>query len=372
MNNGPTGRGVGKQDVLIVADDITGALDTAGYFATPENPIQVWLDRPPAISGGDAIDLDTRDLDEATASRRVAEIFAGRQRGLLSFKKIDSVMRGHPIAEAAAAFRAGRFRRALLAPAFPAMGRVTVDGRQLVLSPEGKAQQVGPALADALSSQGIPAAMLGKGAAPGGFVVADASSDAELADAVAAFGAGEDDLYIGTGGLASVLAGRASPHLQPPAIDLAICGTNHPATLRQIAAVPGLRTLAMDGGSAMQPTPPVALVAPSNAVSVPEARAMIERSLERLVATAPRPRAVLVTGGWTLRLLVRVCAASRLLCQGLYEPGVAMSRMVAGAWNGTAIVSKSGGFGGDDLLARLFALSTRESAQGNPYAGGGN
>lgn len=371
MKLGPTGRGVGK-DVLIVADDITGALDTAGYFATPENPIKVWLDPPPAISGGNAIDLDTRDLDEAAASGRVADIFAGRERGVLSFKKIDSVMRGHPIAEAAAAFRAGRFRRALFAPAFPAMGRVTVDGRQLVLSPDRKAQQVGPALVDALSRQGIPAAMLGKGAAPGGFVVADASSDAELADAVAAFGAGDDDLYIGTGGLASVLAGRTPPGLRPPALDLAICGTNHPATLSQISAAPSLRTLVMDGGSAMQIEPPVVLVAPSNVVSVPEARAMIERSLERLVAATPRPRAVLVTGGWTLRLLVRICAASHLLCEGLHEPGVAMSRMVAGAWDGTAIVSKSGGFGGDDLLARLFALATKESARGNPYADGGN
>ncbi|TPI37840.1 four-carbon acid sugar kinase family protein [Mesorhizobium sp. B3-1-6] len=371
MNDGPTGRGVGKQDVLIVADDITGALDTAGYFATPEDPVKVWLDRPPAIFGGNAIDLDTRDLDEATASRRVADIFAGRERGLLTFKKIDSVMRGHPIAEAAAAFRAGRFSRALFAPAFPAMGRVTVDGRQLVLSPEGMAP-VGPVLVDALSSHGIPAAMPGKGTASGGFVVADASSDAELADAVAAFGTGDDDLYIGTGGLASVLAGRAPTGLRPPALDLAICGTNHPATLRQIAAVPGLRSLVMDGRSAMQIEPPVVLAATPNAVSVLEARGMIERSLERLVAATPRPRAVLVTGGWTLRLLVRICAASHLLCEGLYEPGVAMSRMVAGAWDGTAIVSKSGGFGGDGLLARLFALSAKDRARGNSYAGGGN
>ena len=361
MKHGPTGRGVGKQDVLIVADDITGALDTAGYFATPETPLKVWLDRPPAISGGNAIDLDTRDLDEAAACGRVAEIFAGRERGLLSFKKIDSVMRGHPIAEAVAAFRAGRFRRALFAPAFPAMGRVTVDGRQLVLSPDGMAP-VGPALVDALSSHGIPAAMLGKDAAPGGFAVADASSDAELADAVTAFGQGGDDLYVGSGGLASVLAGRASPGLWPPALDLAICGTNHPVTLRQIAAVPGLRCLVMDDNGALRPEPPVMLVAPANAVSVQQARAMIERSLERLVATMPRPHAVLVTGGWTLRLLVRICAASHLLCEGLYEPGVAVSRMVEGAWDGTAIISKSGGFGGDDLLVRLFAPGMKESA----------
>jgi hypothetical protein len=36
--------------------------------------------------------------------------------------------------------------------------------------------------------------------------------------------------------------------------------------------------------------------------------------------------------------------------------------MVAGGWDGTVIVSKSGGFGGDDLLARLFARGTKETA----------
>src|SRR5882757_6694875 len=46
VNRSPNGRKVGKPDVLIVADDITGALDTAGYFASPEKPVKVWLDVP--------------------------------------------------------------------------------------------------------------------------------------------------------------------------------------------------------------------------------------------------------------------------------------------------------------------------------------
>jgi uncharacterized protein YgbK (DUF1537 family) len=350
----PAGRGVGKQDVLIVADDITGALDTAGYFATPESAIRVWLDQPPAISGSNAVDLDTRDLDEATACGRVAEIFAGRERGVLSFKKIDSVMRGHPIAEAVAAFRAGRFERALLAPAFPAMGRVTVDGRQWAVSSKGLTQ-VGPALVGALSSHGVSAAMLGDATMRNGFVVADASTDAELGAAVASFEGGDNDIYVGTAGLASVLARGAPLSLPATPLDFAICGTNHPVTRRQIAAVPGLHAFVMDGGSAVLPEPPALLVAPSNIASNVEARFMMERSLDRFVAKIPPPKAVLVTGGWTLRLLARICGASYLRCEGLYEPGVAISRMVAGAWNETMIVSKSGGFGREDLLVRLLA-----------------
>lgn len=354
MNSGPAGRSVGRQDVLIVADDITGALDTAGYFATPENPIQVWFGRPPVMSGGDAIDLDTRDLDEATACRRVAELFAGRGPDVLSFKKIDSVMRGHPIAEAVAAFRAGRFERALLAPAFPAMDRVTINGQQWAGSDQGLTQ-VGRPLVDALLSHGVPARMIGDGAVQSGFVVADAKTDADLQGVIADFEGGGDDIYVGTGGLASVLATAAPFKLPRPTLDLAICGTGHPVTRRQVAAIGTLKAFTMDGVSTELPEPPALLTAPSGAASEAEARSMIERCLDHLVATIPRPRAVLVTGGWTLRLLARICGASHLRCEGLYEPGVAISRMVAGAWGDTIIVSKSGGFGQEDLLVRLLA-----------------
>ncbi|MCQ8871793.1 four-carbon acid sugar kinase family protein [Mesorhizobium sp. LMG17149] len=354
MNRSPDGRGLGKPDVLIVADDITGALDTAGYFASPEKPVKVWLDLPPGLSGCNAIDLDSRDLGERAAYDRVTGVFADRKAGArsLSFKKIDSVMRGHPVAESVAAFRAGRFRRALFAPAFPALGRATVNGRQHVVSQDG-ITPVGPALVDALLGHGVPAAMIGEACAREGFFVADASSDAELAAAIAAFGVDSEDLYVGSGGLASMLAGSRTAHLQPPALDLAICGTNHPVALRQVAAVSGLKTVVMDGSSPMPLEPPFVLLAPSHAASESQARLAIERSLIQLVARLPTPRSVLVTGGSTLRLLAGICGASHFLCEGLYEPGVAVSRMVSATWNGAVIVSKSGGFGSDDLLAHL-------------------
>lgn len=354
MNRSPNGREVGKPDVLIVADDITGALDTAGYFASSEKPVKVWLDVPPCLSGCNAIDLDSRDLGERAAYERVTGVFVGRKAGArtLSFKKIDSVMRGHPIAESVAAFRAGRFRRALFAPAFPALGRATVDGRQHVISQHGMTP-VGPALVDALLGHGVPAAMIGDARAREGFFVADASSDAELAATLAAFGADSEDLYVGSGGLASMLAGRRTAGVRPPALDLVICGTNHPVTLRQVAAIRGLKANVMDGSSPMFLEPPFLLLAPSHAASEPQARLAIERSLSQLVARLPTPRSVLVTGGSTLRLLAGICGASQFSCEGLYEPGVAVSRMVSAAWNGAVIVSKSGGFGSDDLLAHL-------------------
>ncbi|MEI8715483.1 four-carbon acid sugar kinase family protein [Mesorhizobium sp. ISC11] len=366
MSQNSNARKSPKSDVLIVADDITGALDTAGYFATPERPVKVWFDVPPSLTGYDAIDLDSRDLGEAAAYERVTGVFVSHKPDArtFSFKKIDSVMRGHPVAEAIAAFRAGRFRRALFAPAFPAMGRATVDGRQQVSSSHG-ITPVGPALVGALSSYGVPAAMIGDAWKQDGFLVANASSDAELAATVAAFGGDAEDLYVGSGGLASVLAGRSASSLRPPALDLAICGTNHPVALRQVAAVRGLETVVMDGSISVHPASPFLLVAPSHAAAEAQARLAIEQSLKQLVARLPAPRSALVTGGWTLRLLASICGASQMLCEGLYEPGVAVSRLISGAWNGTVIVSKSGGFGSEELFARLFfpARETGDSSR---------
>ena len=56
----------------LLADDLTGALDSAVFFATLAAPIAVtW--RPCVTGGSVAIDTGTHELDAAAARRRVAE-----------------------------------------------------------------------------------------------------------------------------------------------------------------------------------------------------------------------------------------------------------------------------------------------------------
>jgi uncharacterized protein YgbK (DUF1537 family) len=349
--------GGSRQDLLIVADDLTGALDAAGSFARPESPIQIWFDPPISTSGRNAVDTDSRDLDQAGAIDRVAAAFSGQNAmaGRTAFKKIDSMMRGHPVAEAVAAFRSGGFQRALMAPAFPAMGRLTIGGRQFV-DVLGARGPVGPSLVDALSSQGVPARMIDDSGPDEGFLVADASSDADLLAAVQRFAEGVHGLYVGTAGLASAMAGSSGTYIRPPPIDIAICGTLHPVTLKQIELANAHEAVVMDDGQMTKlPAAPRLLVAPSRYDSQQEAKQVIARSLERVVRDR-KPAAIFVTGGWTLRTLSRICETNRLLCIGLYQAGVPVCRMVGGAWDGANIVSKSGGFGNERLLADLFAL----------------
>ncbi|WP_043288738.1 four-carbon acid sugar kinase family protein [Paraburkholderia oxyphila] len=136
--------------LLIIADDLSGAADCAIGFANAGHPTIVTLE----VAGGDpsggepsggdpsggasaramtaddaeviAVDTDTRRLSAADAAARTAHAFAvlGGQRRL--YKKIDSTLRGNWAAEVAA-LQAGA-GLAIVAPAFPAMGRTVREG----------------------------------------------------------------------------------------------------------------------------------------------------------------------------------------------------------------------------------------------------
>jgi 4-hydroxythreonine-4-phosphate dehydrogenase len=137
--------------MLIIADDLTGATDSAAACAEYGMETIVLLGKPDGHHAGPetaevlAIDANTRCLaaDEAakvTAKtvQRYGRIGAPTDQALL-FKKVDSTLRGHVAVELAAVLNARREQAssgqrvvALLAPAFPAQGRTTVRGRQLL------------------------------------------------------------------------------------------------------------------------------------------------------------------------------------------------------------------------------------------------
>ena len=116
----------------LIADDLTGALDTAAQFTGRMGPLPVLLDRTIAAPEGSyVLDLSCRDGDEKSAvalTRESLRCFSGAD---LAFKKIDSLLRGHWAAELAEIVKSGAFRRIVLAPAFPAQGRLTRGGLQM-------------------------------------------------------------------------------------------------------------------------------------------------------------------------------------------------------------------------------------------------
>ena len=117
----------------LIADDLTGALDTAAQFTGRIGPLPVLLDRMTAVPDASyALNLSCRDGQEEIAlacTRDSLHRYAGAD---IAFKKIDSLLRGHWAAELAEIVQSGLFRRIVFAPAVPAHGRFTRGGRQLL------------------------------------------------------------------------------------------------------------------------------------------------------------------------------------------------------------------------------------------------
>ena len=317
----------------LLADDLTGALDSAARFVPLCGPIPVaWsLDHG---EGSFAVDTGTREVAPAEAIAAVTRHASMLTGADIAFKKIDSLLRGHVAAELLACM-AG-FDHCILAPAFPFQGRITRDGRQMVRDgPDWR--DVGVELA------GLP--------------VHDAATDADL-DRIVAAGSRLPGrvLWCGTGGLAGALAGRRPvpcPVLAGPV--LALIGSRHPTTLAQLACVPDFHRID-PGGPARGLSGPAAVTAEvPPGMDRSDAAALIARTLLAVLHRSERPGALFVSGGETLRAMCDGLGAASLVVDGEIEPGVPTSVLYGGPWDGQRIVSKSGAFGDVGFLARLFS-----------------
>ena len=124
---------------VIQADDLTGAADTAVGFAAAglETLVVPWRDGALAEVPEAAVlafDTASRDVDASVAADRagaVARWFASHcdDRAWM-YKKLDSTLRGNVAAELSAIERELSPSQVVVAPAFPALGRTTVDGVQ--------------------------------------------------------------------------------------------------------------------------------------------------------------------------------------------------------------------------------------------------
>ncbi len=129
-----------SNNIGIIADDLTGADDTALQFhlrgantqillddtIIPENKVstQVW-----------AVPTETRNLDAHSAYERVkqaARTLADTYNVEYFYKKMDSTLRGHIAVEALGVLEALEWDAAVIIPAFPQEGRTTIGGYHLL------------------------------------------------------------------------------------------------------------------------------------------------------------------------------------------------------------------------------------------------
>ncbi|MDR3139771.1 MAG: four-carbon acid sugar kinase family protein [Treponema sp.] len=124
--------------LLVLADDLTGALDTGVQFTRGGIPARVCLKPARGIipEQGDTevlvINANTRHRSAGEA-RRIVRGLARRYRHIPYFyKKTDSTLRGHIGAELEALMEGGNIRRLPFIPAYPLLERTTREGVQLL------------------------------------------------------------------------------------------------------------------------------------------------------------------------------------------------------------------------------------------------
>jgi D-threonate/D-erythronate kinase len=372
--------------LVIVADDLTGACDSAALLHR-RGTTSVVLDAAGPWPGHPvvSVDCDSRHRPADEAADRVAAV-TGRALAMHAelVKKIDSTLRGNVAVElravAEATARVGTRVLLVVAPAFPGTGRTTRDGVVHVggrrLSAHGSDGDVVRLLVDGgLRSDLIGRDDLGTGRLTGRVVeayaegldavVVDGETEGDLAAVVAATrGGGVPVVLVGSGGLTRALAGPAvaeEPSAHGPGPALVVVGSHAEASRaqRERLVEQGVRAVVLDEPSAtadrvrralsegpvvLSPDP-AAPVVRSEAASVAQALAETTTTLLGDVGT------LVVTGGETARAVLRAAGVDHLRVIGELEPGVVRGHV---PHLGLDLVTKAGAFGDRDALLRCL------------------
>lgn len=356
----------------LLADDLTGALDTAAELVGLAGPVPAfWHGAIPAtLPPSAALDSGTRELGAAPAAATASALAASLVGVGIAYKKIDSLLRGPTIAELAACMRAGEWRHCALAPAFPYQGRITREGVQHARDGEGRWSAASGPIVATLRAEGVDAHAGRLDADPHpGINVFDAETDDDLRRVVATVRQWPGPvLWSGSGGLAQALAGdkeALAPAALPPPV-LGLFGSDQAIMAAQLEACAPhwvrlphggptdaavKRQLAADGVALASVDLPLGLTRA-------DAARLIAAELERLTLDMPPPGTLVVAGGETLRGLCLSLGARSLEVQGRIVPGLPYSIMRGGRWDGVTVVSKSGAFGHRTLLRDLLAERT--------------
>lgn len=388
--------------IAIVADDLTGAGDTAVQFVRAGWSTRLSVEgAEEALAAGApdaevlAVTTQSRAMSDADAARVVQDNVArlraaGAQR---LYKKVDSTLRGAFKAEIEAARVAWREDAiAVICPAFPATGRTVEAG---VLTVNGKPVTETSAATDPVTpvtESHIPT-LLGCGhvaaeagesaqslaariAKAGHVVVVDARNDDDLellARAIAELG--ERVMPVGAGGLAVPLARVwAGADQRSPVI--VVVTSQHSAArgqaeaLRAAGATVWLPTLAQLADAAQWEAwaaPLVEGLAKSDSdaqtllLLAPEGRrddldsdTVAERlgTLAARLVTETGAAGVVATGGDGARQTLLALAANGIALVDEVMGGVPLGTMTGGKAAGLPVVTKAGGFGTEDVLVR--------------------
>jgi uncharacterized protein YgbK (DUF1537 family) len=409
--------------MLIVADDLSGAADSGVAAAAAGWKTLVVLQVPSALDQTEvlSVDADTRRLPPREAALKTAHIVRACYRpGQMLFKKLDSTLRGNVGAELQAVLEAmaagngadAQPAVAIVAPAFPATGRTTRSGIQLLngipLEETGIWIRDGIAgrshIPEMLRASGLRAVQVNLDTIRSGAsnlsaamrelavghdaLVCDAETDEDLRSiATSSMSIGRSTVWAGSAGLARHLfplcdsqITRKLPGIRRPILfvvgsaatlcrrqaqaltsdpDVASVRVS-PAVLlsaRPQAELPGAESHADAwreynsrlSGALAAGRDAVLLLGEEDGVRLEDGQQLCAALARVVVPQANTVGALVLTGGETARAVLQALQVEALSLIGELEPGV-----VASVAQGSSlpVVTKAGAFGDDDTLRR--------------------
>lgn len=400
---------MGQRDpqAVIVADDLTGAMDAAAPFArrgldvrvlTTPDKLESTLDNLPEVL---SINTGTRHVPGQKAAAVVGTLvdYLVRLRPQLLFKKIDSTLRGNLLTETLAALKASGYSEMLVCPAVPAQGRTLtggmlyIDGVPLHETAVGRDLRTPPpriSLAEmyrvarqttAVRVETVAAwqATRGNDLRPRVSIVDAASSEQLSQIAAAAVTSREQILFVGAAGLAEAMAETMFGEEVPTATSrtgpgkfLFVIGSRARETAAQVEALieaypealvadlidtQPLNRSNLPQWSASGPAPEVMVLRAPSGTSCPDqdpdqvAMALAE-STASLLAESPTGL-LLATGGDTVLAVLNELGVEVIQVCGEIMPGI-VHGLIDTRHGPLRLVTKAGGFGSRQLFCTVI------------------
>jgi uncharacterized protein YgbK (DUF1537 family) len=343
--------------VAIIADDLTGSLDTGTPFVEAGLSVAVAIDVEAAgkalETGAEVVVVNTasRGLPEEEAAARVRAVAETlRAAGSAIFmKKIDSRLKGNVAAESIALAGVLGLKTILVAPAIPDQERITYRGCVV-----GRGVEHPLPIADLFAGFAREVS------------VADAEDDADL-DLVVAENDWLSTLAVGARGLGSALArrlgeaARLTPEFLATRKTLFAFGSRDPITVVQmdrLEASHALRIVVDAPMGAVESGEGLALPAMLRCTGEMKNDAALVASRfakgVKSVIDDTKPDMIMVGGGDTALAVFRELGVTVLLPKGEIEAGVPWFDVKDINGRQFRCAVKSGGFGNSDSLLRLI------------------
>ncbi len=372
----------------LIADDLTGACDAAVAFAVRGLQTHVALHQE-SLPQAEVIALCTnsRDVATETARERIrsAVEFVYQGEPYLLFKKIDSTFRGNTCDEIGTFLDVLPHKFAILAPACPLLGRRVRGGRVVVDDLAGHSVLDLPC---ELLQRNIKFQILARGdpltkqmarAKKDGLrlIVCDTETEQDL-DAIVNAGtsSGLDLVWLGSSGLAHALASVGASSNQrtslPPlcaGVTLFCIGSDHRASIEQVLYLKRERTVAeVRLGPKFRDELGLALKRATDILlHIDDCRSDLGQSSLRAIRDVFRPQAehristLVLSGGDTAATVCEVLEVQSIEMRTEVLPGIPCGVIRGGTADGLTVVTKSGGFGGENALLQVAYFFEHEA-----------